>query len=174
MDQFYPQTPSRIHLKNSKIFEEYLFDLINEYNTPSVFTQVRQQWLFLRLFDLYLSEVGYSLHIENHTNAESIAIRMKMYLDNNASRHVTLDELASIVHLDSSYIIRIFRQFYNSTPMAYHQSIRIKRAKSMLLYTNLSISEIADSIGFSSIHDFDRVFHKSEGVAPSAYRAPRY
>ena len=173
MGQFYPSIPVCIHLQNPKIFEEYLFDLINEYNTPSPVTQVRQQWYFMRLFDLYLTEVGYFLHIEGHTNAESVAARMKLYLDNNTSRRVTLEELSDVVHLDKSYIIRLFRQFYQETPVAYQQRVRISRAKSMLLYTNLSITEIASSTGFSSIHDFDRVFRKIDGSTPSAYRPRR-
>ena len=150
MDRFYPSIPDRIHLQNSKVFEEYLFDLIDEYNMPSSFTQVRQQWYFMRLFDLYLTEVGYFLHIEGHSNAESIASRMKLYLDNNTSRRVALEELADVVHLDKSYIIRLFRQFYQETPISYHQKVRINRAKSMLLYTNLSVTEIASNTGFSS------------------------
>ena len=173
MDRFYPSIPDRIHLQNSKVFEEYLFDLIDEYNMPSSFTQVRQQWYFMRLFDLYLTEVGYFLHIEGHSNAESIASRMKLYLDNNTSRRVTLEELADVVHLDKSYIIRLFRQFYQETPISYHQKVRINRAKSMLLYTNLSVTEIASNTGFSSIHDFDRVFRKMDGAAPSVYRPRR-
>ena len=173
MDRFYPSIPDQIHLQNSKVFEEYLFDLIDEYNMPSSFTQVRQQWYFMRLFDLYLTEVGYFLHIEGHSNAESIASRMKLYLDNNTSRRVTLEELAEVVHLDKSYIIRLFRQFYQETPISYHQKVRINRAKSMLLYTNLSVTEIASNTGFSSIHDFDRVFRKMDGAAPSVYRPRR-
>ena len=173
MDRFYPSIPDRIHLQNSKVFEEYLFDLIDEYNMPSSFTQVRQPWYFMRLFDLYLTEVGYFLHIEGHSNAESIASRMKLYLDNNTSRRVTLEELAEVVHLDKSYIIRLFRQFYQETPISYHQKVRINRAKSMLLYTNLSVTEIASNTGFSSIHDFDRVFRKMDGAAPSVYRPRR-
>lgn len=173
MDRFYPSIPDQIHLQNSKVFEEYLFALIDEYNMPSSFTQVRQQWYFMRLFDLYLTEVGYFLHIEGHSNAESIASRMKLYLDNNTSRRVTLEELANVVHLDKSYIIRLFRQFYQETPISYHQKVRINRAKSMLLYTNLSVTEIASNTGFSSIHDFDRVFRKMDGAAPSVYRPRR-
>lgn len=169
LSSFYPQIPPRIHLKKHKIFEEYLFDLIDEHDQPSYFTQVRQQWLFLRLFDLYLTEVGYTLHIEGLPHVENMAARIKMYLDNSASR-VSLDELAEVLHIDKSYLIRIFKQVYHETPLVYHQKVRIKRARSMLFYTNLSITEIAEATGFASIHDFDRVFRKVDGSAPSAYR----
>ncbi len=169
LGSFYPEIPPRIHLKKYKMFEEYLFDLIDEHDQPSYFTQVRQQWLFLRLFDLYLAEVGYTLHIGGSSHVENVAARIKMYLDKNTCR-VSLDELAEVIHMDKSYLIRIFKQVYHETPLVYHQKVRIKRARSMLFYTNLSITEIAEATGFASIHDFDRVFRKVDGSAPSAYR----
>lgn len=169
----YPNIPPRIHPKNTKLFEEYLFDLIHEYENPSMFTQVRQQWLFLRLFDLYLSEVGYSLHTEGSSHIESIAARIKIYLENHCSESLKLDELTGIIHIDKSYLIRIFKQIYGITPLAYHQQIRIQRARSMLVNTNLSITQISENTGFSSIHDFDRVFRKIDGSSPSSYRNMR-
>lgn len=173
LDDFYPNIPPRIHLRQTRVFEEYLFDLIDEHNRPSgpsAFNELRQQWLFLRLFDLYLREAGYSLHIQGKGNAEVLASRIKMYLDNNSTRRINLDELASTIHLDKSYMISVFKKVYHTTPLAYHQNIRIKRARSMLMYTNLTITEIAESTGFASIHDFDRVFRKIDGSTPSSYR----
>ena len=170
LDDFYPNIPPRLHLKQTRVFEEYLFELIDEHDQPSTFNELRQQWLFLRLFDLYLREAGYSLHIQGNGNSEIIASRIKMYLDNNSTRRVNLDELASTIHIDKSYMISIFKKVYHTTPLAYHQSVRIKRARNMLMYTNLTITEIAESTGFSSIHDFDRVFRKVDGATPSSYR----
>ena len=170
LDQFYPHIPPRIHLKQSRIFEEYLFDLIDEHDHPSAFNELRQSWLFLRLFDLYLREAGYFLHVNGSGNAEILASRIKMYLENNSARHVSLDELVDTVHVDKSYLISIFKKVYHETPLVYHQKVRIKRARNMLMYTNLTITEIAASTGFSSIHDFDRVFRKIDGAAPSSYR----
>lgn len=171
IDEIYPNIPPRIHLHSTQAFEQYLFELINEYNTPCFHTQVRQQWLFLRLFDLYLSEVTYTLHTQAPSHAESLAVRIKSYLDNNKSSPLHLDKLAETLYLDKSYVIRVFRQVYHETPLSYHQRIRVQKAREMLLYTNLSITEIAESTGFSSIHDFDRVFKKVDGANPGIYRS---
>ena len=169
----FPQLPSCIHFNNSQLFEAYLFDLIEEFNHPSMLTQMRQQWLFLRLLDLFIAESSYSWQKVNSTGAESTAFRIKLYLDNNTSSRITLDELSQVLHMDKSYLVNLFKRFYGETPISYHQKLRIKKARSMLMYTNLSITQIAEATGFSSIHDFDRVFRKVNNATPSTYRTHR-
>lgn len=168
--EIFPQLPSCLHFSKNMLFESYLFDLIEEFNHPSMLTQVRQQWLFLRLLDLFIAEASYSWQKVNSSGAESTASRIKLYLDNNTSSRITLDDLAMVLHLDKSYLVNLFKRFYGETPISYHQKIRINKARNMLMYTNLSITQIAEATGFSSIHDFDRVFHKINQVTPSSYR----
>lgn len=104
------------------------------------------------------------------THSQSVANKIKLYLDNNQSRHITLDELSHVMFLEKSYIGRVFKRYYQDTPIGYHQKLRIKKAKNLLIYTNLTITQIASLTGFASIHDFDRVFKKLEGKKPSSYR----
>ena len=169
----FPQLPSCIHFNNRQLFEAYLFDLIEEFNHPSMLTQMRLQWLFLRLLDLFIAESSYSWQKVNSTGAESTAFRIKLYLDNNTSTRITLDELSQVLHMDKSYLVNLFKRFYGETPIAYHQKIRVNKARNMLMYTNLSITQIAEATGFSSIHDFDRVFRKVNNATPSTYRTRR-
>lgn len=170
LNELFPQLPSCVHHNRNGLFESYLFDLIEEFNHPSMLTQMRQQWLFLRLLDLFIAESSYSWKI-NSSGAENTASRIKLYLDNNTSSRITLDELAIVLHMDKSYLVNLFKRFYGETPIAYHQKIRIQKARNMLMYTNLSITQIADATGFSSIHDFDRVFRRINQATPSSYRA---
>ena len=171
--EIFPQLPSCVHFSKSCLFESYLFDLIEEFNHPSMLTQMRQQWLFLRLLDLFIAESSYSWQKVNTSVAESTASRIKLYLDNNTSVRITLDELAMVLHMDKSYLVNLFKRFYGETPIAYHQKIRVNKARNMLMYTNLSITQIAVATGFSSIHDFDRVFRKIHLATPSSYRTHR-
>lgn len=170
LNQLLENIPVQIHLKNAGIFEQFIFELIDELEKPSPITQVRQQWLFLRLFDLFLSESMYALEHKMQTHSQSVANKIKLYLDNNQSRHITLDELSRVMFLEKSYIGRVFKRYYQDTPIGYHQKLRIQKAKNLLIYTNLTITQIASLTGFASIHDFDRVFKKLEGKKPSSYR----
>ena len=166
----YPQLPPCVSFKNSPVFEGFLFDLIDEAAHPSLHSDLRMEWLFLRLLDLFISQASYSWQMKSLSKAESTASRIKLYLDNNASARITLDELADTLHLDKSYLVSLFKRRYGQTPIAYHQRLRVEKARDMLVYTNLSVTQIAQATGFSSIYDFDRVFRRLLHAAPSAFR----
>ena len=51
---------------------------------------------------------------------------------------------------------------YGTTPIRYINRIRLRKAKELLVNTDTSVSEIADLVGFQSIHYFSRFF-QSEG-----------
>ena len=88
----------------------------------------------------------------------------KILQDNLRNARVTLDELTATFHISKSYLMHIFREAHNSTPIQYHQKLRISRAKYLLRFTNISITEIAAQLGFEDIHTFSRTFKRIEGI----------
>ena len=56
------------------------------------------------------------------------------------------------------------------TPMQYITSIRMTKAKELLETTDLTINEIGDLIGYQNALYFSRIFKKTVGTAPTAYR----
>ena len=48
--------------------------------------------------------------------------------------------------------------------------LRIQKAETMVRYTNISLSSIAEQTGFTSLQDFSRAFRRTEGVSPSELR----
>ena len=56
------------------------------------------------------------------------------------------------------------------TPMHYHKLVRIERAGELLQFSNMTITDIAEKLGFESINDFSRAFKNIKGVSPSFYR----
>ena len=55
------------------------------------------------------------------------------------------------------------------TPNAYINQRKIAKAKELMLYSEMNVSEIAESLGFQSIHYFSRLFKKVAGIAPTEY-----
>ena len=53
--------------------------------------------------------------------------------------------------------------------IAYCNQRKIERAKQLIREERMNISQIAESLGFSSIHYFSRMFKKIEGMAPAEY-----
>ena len=95
------------------------------------------------------------------------------YIEHNLSDSITLDSLAQRAHFDKSYLVTRFKESMGTSPMRYVSHLRMERAKVLLATTDDSITQIARTVGFSSVHYFSRYFKEKEGVAPIEYREQR-
>ena len=66
--------------------------------------------------------------------------------------------------------ISIFKEVTGSSPLAFKQNIRIERAKSLLITTDLSTKEIAEMVGYTDPQYFYRVFRKKNDISPGEFR----
>ena len=74
------------------------------------------------------------------------------------------------VKLDFRYASRIFSTLEGRTVQGYLMSQRIEYVKELLHDKELSLAEIADAVGFSSVAHLSRAFKKSQGVTISVFR----
>ncbi|MHC9001192.1 helix-turn-helix domain-containing protein [Enterococcus bulliens] len=81
-----------------------------------------------------------------------------------------LKELADHFHYNYSYLSSLFPQVTEMNFTDYMNELRIKRAKDLLKQVDVTISEVAESIGFTDISYFSKVFKKRTGQTPSQYR----
>ncbi|MGD1918600.1 MAG: helix-turn-helix transcriptional regulator [Pleurocapsa sp.] len=78
--------------------------------------------------------------------------------------------LAKLVGLNDYKLKLGFRHCYETTVFVYLRSQRLEKARQLLLETNLSVSEIARIVGFSSLSRFGAAFKRQFGISPSACR----
>lgn len=169
LPDFLDPFPVYIHLHNPKIIEQMLVDVIYAHNNVSLLPELNEKWLFLRLFYQLLFEI--TIANTDHRNVQhETALRTKLYLEQNVCKNITLDELTHMCNTSKSYLIKVFKDAYRTTPARFHMLQRINRSKYLLKCSNLSISEIAVSLGFDGVHSFSRCFKKYEGVSPSEFR----
>lgn len=172
LDSFISPFPSFIRLQNPSMIELMLVDIISaSKSSDNNIAELNMKSLFLRLF--------YHLILELTFQTDRLDVRraclpqILVYLEHNINRTVTLDELTATFHISKSYLMHIFREAHNSTPIQYHQKLRISRAKYLLRFTNISITEIAAQLGFEDIHTFSRTFKRIEGISPSEFKLKR-
>ncbi len=82
----------------------------------------------------------------------------------------TLQSLSGRLSLSSAYLVRLFREKMRTTPMKYYSRLKVEAASSMLISTEMTVSEIADRLCFSSEFHFSRNFKQATGLAPTEYR----
>lgn len=168
LDEFFSPFPSYFHASNGTYMEQLLFDIIHAMENPRPFNEVYLSHVFLRLWEQVLLEVTYTTR--RPISPDSSVMLVRQYIEQNDNKPLTLEELSTALHFSQSYIFRIFKKNFNISPMQYHTVLRVQRAKQMIRYTNLSITEIAEAVGFDSPQNFSRVFKKTDGHPPSDYR----
>lgn len=129
--------------------------------------------------DEILSKCSIAFHelmllLQSHTD-KNVAIpedvlKMKTYIDTNISENITIDTLSALIYKSHSQTIRIFKNAYGITPLGYHMQTRITKAISLLGGTNLSVRDIAYSLGFSDEHYFSSLFKQKTGKRPTDFR----
>lgn len=93
------------------------------------------------------------------------------YLQENYGDRVTLDELAELLDCSVSYLSRKFKQTVGKSPIDYMIALRIDKAKELLLNTDATLQEIAESVGFSDDSYFNRMFKKHVGLSLGQFKA---
>jgi AraC-like DNA-binding protein len=105
------------------------------------------------------------------TGRERRAVRLaREYLEDNHAKRVSLEELASAVHLSPFHLARVFKEEVGLPPHAYQTQARLRRAKDLLL-RGWPISRVAHATGFFDQSHFARHFKRLVGVPPGSYAA---
>lgn len=79
-------------------------------------------------------------------------------------------ELARQAGYSPDHFTRVFQQVLNQSPQAYIVQQRVSRAQQLLLESSLTVTQIADVLGYESVYFFSRQFKEKTGLSPSAYR----
>lgn len=95
------------------------------------------------------------------------------YISSNYSYPITIEDIATYVGLSRSHLFRSFESVLKISPKEYLTSFRIKQACYLLEHSDLSITAIANSVGFDNSLYFSKTFHKIKGVSPKIYRNKR-
>ena len=85
-------------------------------------------------------------------------------------RTLTLEELAAVLHLSVRQTQRLLQRYFGKTFSQKLNEARIAAAAQFLLNTGLSVTEIGERTGFSSIEHFSSSFRRFTGFSPTQYR----
>lgn len=108
--------------------------------------------------------------VQSHfpTNRQCASVRH--YIDQHYKENMTLDQLAQKVSINKYYMAHAFKREYGVSPISYLIACRIREGKRLLAETDLSLSQIAGVLGFSSSSYFSQSFRNAEGMSPTEYR----
>jgi len=90
--------------------------------------------------------------------------------DNYADKHLSLQQVADHTGFSKNYLSNLFKQETGTTIWNYLVDFRMKKAREMLLNTDLKMYEIADRLGYSEQIYFSRIFKERCGLSPSEFK----
>jgi AraC-like DNA-binding protein len=92
------------------------------------------------------------------------------FIENNYSNNIKINDIASYIGINRSYLTHIFKKNINISPQDFLVNYKIDKACNLLQNTDLSIKVVAKSIGYSDPLTFSKIFKKVKGLSPKNYR----
>ena len=92
------------------------------------------------------------------------------FIETNIYRKITIEELSALVGVSQPYLYKIFKNKFNMSTKEYIIWYKMNHAKKLLIETDVSITEIANSVGYSDVLAFSKAFSSKEKVSPQKYR----
>lgn len=92
------------------------------------------------------------------------------YMEEHYAEHLTLEELAGVCGFSRSEFCRSFRRITLRTPFTFLQHLRVRRSLPLLEDPALSVTEIAEQVGFSGASYYAEIFRRFMNISPLQYR----
>lgn len=115
-------------------------------------------------------------HIVTRQSTDILAIedqnltRALNFINQNFKNHIKVTDIARAAAVSVRVLQKKFQELLGRTPHEEVTRVRMEYAVMMLIESNLPLSNIAYSIGFEEVKYFTRLFTKSKGLSPVAYR----
>jgi AraC-like DNA-binding protein/ligand-binding sensor protein len=125
----------------------------------------------LTIFAQHLAALSNQLMVSAKQAESPMITRAKAYIAEHQHEEMSLRQVAGAVNTSAFYFCKMFKQATGLTFTDYLARIRIEKVKNLLLNPHKRISEAAYEAGFQSLSQFNRVFRKIAGEAPTVWRA---
>lgn len=183
LDAYYNSDPDTQH--NWKLqFNQYHFanetevtDLINKLirvcsgadRAKNIYADLNLKELLIRLV-----QSQHLVQVEQETAEKNNHSRLHYilhFIQENLTEKIAVDTLSRKAYMSRNEFFRWFREQFGITPLEYINRERVKLAKQLLSEKQHSITAVSHQCGFTDVNYFVRLFKKSEGITPGAYRS---
>lgn len=107
--------------------------------------------------------------IETYNTAEIPEI-IKHYLDENYTTEINLNDISEKYFFTKEYLSKLFKKSFGIGIYEYVLSLRMRRAKDLLLCDDMQIQQISDLLGYSNSNYFSKAFKNYYSISPSDFR----
>lgn len=145
-------------------------EMNNDFPDSELLCSLTVMEIFIWLSRALKNEWENSVNKNEEKLKEIMEISRNFIEENYNNESVGLNEIANNVYLSPSHFARVFKKYYDVSPIKYMLSFRIKKAKELLEATDMKITDISFEVGFQAQQRFNDIFKKVAGMSPSEYR----
>ncbi len=161
-------------LKGSSAWEQTALDLIKEISHIAAKGQtgceLQLQIKLLDIFYLIISNDAFTPVKRSNDSTRTYIKQAISLIQYNYNTDIKIEDIANSLNLCTEHFIRSFKKYVGRTPKEYLMKYRIDQACSLLLSTDMGISDIAQQCGFSDASYFARCFKHLMGQTAASFR----
>lgn len=124
----------------------------------------------LTIFAQHLASLSNQLMVTAQQAESPMVVRAKVFITERHAEEISLRQVAGAVNTSAFYFCKMFKQATGLTFTDYLARVRVEKVKNLLLNPHKRISEAAYEAGFQSLSQFNRVFRRIVGQAPTVWR----
>lgn len=136
-------------------------------NTSSLYSSFEMLEFFMSIFKNHFNSPSNQSSLPNTRIYFDAAVN---YIQSNIFTPVTVQDLTTFLGITQPYLYRIFKKYLSVSPKQYIIDVKLKKAQNLLKETNLTVTQVANSVGFKDVVDFSKFFSSRIGISPLIYR----
>lgn len=173
-----------LHKPSSRDFKKVTRELLN-FGVSADVKKLEEAWFqtrvlekkqyeavlrLLTIFAQHLASLSNQLMVAAQQSEPPMITRAKVFIAEHQHEEMSLRQVAGAVNTSAFYFCKMFKQATGLTFTDYLARVRVEKVKNLLLNPHKRISEAAYEAGFQSLSQFNRVFRKIAGEAPTIWR----
>jgi len=107
---------------------------------------------------------------KNTDTIQNICLEIKNFIDKHYHENINLVNLADPYHISYPYLSKKFKEQEKCTLIDYLNIVRIEKSKKLLHNSNMTLTDIAQQVGYNNVQSYQRFFKKLEGITPNTFR----
>lgn len=96
--------------------------------------------------------------------------KARHYIEKHYCEDINTKNICTELFISQTHLIRLFKKYLGTTPYQYLEAYRIAKAANLLAHSSMSVSDIAESVGYKSSSNFISSFKKHKKITPQQYR----